>query len=86
MGEAIVEISVEVLRELMTTGWRGDGVECAEGLPPTAKCVATWALSTRTVSLVFSDKSFKPIGDDAVIPHIAVRFKKTFNEPNHTST
>lgn len=79
--QAIVEIDSSLLRHFFTKGWRGDGLECTDGLPSTARFVWMFADPYRnTVGLVFEDDSFSVVPYREAIPRIMVMYKKTYDE------
>ncbi len=80
--QAIVEVDAFLLGQFFTRGWRGKGIECTDGLPPTAKFVRMFPSRYGSmVSLVFEDESFVPVPISGNIPTLSVVFKKTFDEP-----
>ena len=80
---AMVEISFELLFDLMKVGWntRGKTLECIEGLPPDAVFVASYTNNyTGIASLLFSHPSFKEVKLGEKYPFIHVVHKSIYPE------
>ena len=77
---ASVEVSGELIGMFATKGWRGDGIECTEGLPPSAILVKMiWGHGKKAVRLIFEDESFESVPISS-IPTLSVNYKRTVVE------
>lgn len=83
--QVVIEFDVALFQAMLAQGWKGNGVECIQGLPPTAKFIGTIPSEYRPniICLVFEDESFAPIPADCwAIPHFVALYEK--HEPTES--
>lgn len=76
----LVMVNSEVLVEFLTKGWKGDGVQCIEGLPAGAKLVSvrTYEYYPEHVTLIFEHESFAPTnGKERYLPILLPIYQRT---------
>jgi hypothetical protein len=73
-----VEISEDLLRQMMTTGWRPDeGLECTRGLPRDAAFIASvFRHETLTVLVIYYHPSFPEVPPGEEIPRMTPEYRR----------
>ena len=78
---AIARISLELLQEMMTEGWKVDGLECTRGLPEGAEFMyfeRRGGARYGDLGMVFQHDSFDDVEPGGFIPELWPEFMRYY--------